>query len=229
MYAIATFLHLITCALPGHVLQLLMPDPVGTSRNTVIWSPACWHRRGAWGKLLHRADSGCCIDCDRDVMSGNSCYVDMSIFFVRKLLACQLECDNFMLLCAQDFRIISIKDLFLQSHPTYWYIFAFWSGSELPWLIVMHFLFPNASLTLHWLKKFAILKASVYWLYIYIYMYIHVCVCVCIYIYILSVTWVRCQYGSECQFPCCFLRTLWCTRLWPHEPNCHLHVNWRWQ
>jgi hypothetical protein len=35
VYAIATCLHLITCALPGHELRLLTWDPVGTSSNTV--------------------------------------------------------------------------------------------------------------------------------------------------------------------------------------------------
>jgi hypothetical protein len=59
-----------------------------------------------------------------------------------------VECDNFMLLCAQDFRIISIKDSFLQSHSTSRYIFGFWSGWELPWPIVLQFLVPNASLIL---------------------------------------------------------------------------------
>jgi hypothetical protein len=44
-------------------------------------------------------------------MSGNICF-GMSMFFVRKLLDFQPECDNFMLLCAQDFRIISVKDSF---------------------------------------------------------------------------------------------------------------------
>jgi hypothetical protein len=214
VYAIATCLRLITCALPGNVLQLLTRDPVGTSSNTVTWSPAYWHRRGACGKLLHRADSGCCIDCNRDVMSGNSCF-DMSIFFVRKLLDCRLECDNFMLFCVQDFRLISIRDSFF-TVTSYFLIWYLWFLEQLGTSLADRLAVSGSNC-----KSDTVLTAEICNFEGLLLLTTHT------HTRTLCVTW--CHYGSECQFPCCFLRAQWCTRLWLHKPNCRLHVNWRWQ